>query len=217
MLFLTRGEIEYDKYDREIVCRARGIATVELLQVVDQAEEKRVELHLHTNMSSMDGINTAGDLINRAYKWGQPAIAITDHGVAQAFPDAMNAVNKIRKNGGEFKVIYGVEAYFVNDMVPALTGESRRSLDDEFICFDVETTGLSPNTDRLTEIGAVKLKTVKLLTVLIPLSIRSSIFPKKNTQLTGITDDMVKDAPSRRRSGTCFLRVLRNRCGFGCS
>ena len=125
---LTRGEIEYDKYDREIVCRARGIATVELLQVVDQAEEKRVELHLHTNMSSMDGINIMGDLINRAYKWGQPAIAITDHGVAQAFPDAMNAVNKIRKNGGEFKVIYGVEAYFVNDMIPALTGESQRSL-----------------------------------------------------------------------------------------
>ena len=232
---LTQGEIEYDKYDREIVCRARGIAMLELLKVVDLAEEKRVELHLHTNMSDMDGLNTAQDLINRAYEWGQPALAITDHGVAQAFPDAMNAVQKIRKKGGEFKVIYGVEAYFVNDMVPALTGHSQRDLNDTVICFDVETTGLSPNTDRLTEIGAVKLKNGEITETFNTFVNPQRHIPEKITQLTGITDDMVKDAPGEEEAiaafyefcgqeavlaahnanfDTAFIRMAAGRCGM---
>ncbi len=113
---IVKGSVQFDRYDNEIVVMADSISTGEKVKIVDNAPTKRVELHLHTNMSDMDGITPAADLINRAFEWGMPAIAITDHGVAQAFPDAMNAVNKIHKNGGEFKVIYGCEGYLVDDM-----------------------------------------------------------------------------------------------------
>ena len=137
---LVRGEMEYDKYDRENVMRPRAIATVELVKVVDDALEKRVELHLHTSMSDMDGMTPAAALIKQAHQWGQKAVAITDHGVAQAFPEAMNTVEAIRKEDPEFKVLYGTEAYFVNDLVPAVSGGSQQPLSGDFICFDLETT-----------------------------------------------------------------------------
>lgn len=114
---IVKGDVQYDKYEHEIVMRADSIASGEKVKVVDKAEKKRVELHLHTNMSDMDGMTPAAELIKRAKDWGMPAIAITDHGVAQAFPEAMNTLNSIQSAGGDIKVIYGTEAYFIDDTV----------------------------------------------------------------------------------------------------
>ena len=205
MALLVRGEVNYDKYDHEIVIRPRGISSVEKMKVIDDAETKRVELHLHTNMSSMDGMNTAGDLINRAFEWGHKAIAITDHGVAQAFPDAMNAADAIKKNGGEIKILYGVESYFVNDMIPVVTGESDMPLDGEFISFDIETTGLSAVNDRITEIGAARIVNGEITDTFCTFVNPQRPIPAKITELTGITDKMVEDAPSEEEALRTFL------------
>ena len=211
MRSITYGEVSYDKYDHEIVLRPRAVSTVEQVQVVDDAEVKRVELHLHTSMSAMDGVTPAGDLIERAWKWGHPAVAVTDHGVAQAFPDAMNAAEKIKKKGGAIKVIYGLEAYFVNDMVPALKGEASGTLDGEFISFDIETTGLSPNKDRMTEIGAVRIKNGEILDTFNTFVDPGMPIPAKITELTGITDVMVRSAPPEEEALAAFYRF----CGEG--
>ena len=215
MALLVRGELEYDKYDRENVMRPKAIATVDMVKVVDDALEKRVELHLHTSMSDMDGMTPAAALIKQAHQWGQKAVAITDHGVAQAFPEAMNTVEAIRKEDPEFKVLYGTEAYFVNDLVPAVSGDSRQPLDQDFICFDLETTGLSPQNDRITEIGAVRLHNGEITD-------RFDIFvdperpiPEKITQLTSITDEMVKGAPKEAEALERFFPVLRGGRGAG--
>ena len=192
---LVRGEMEYDKYDRENVMRPRAIATVELVKVVDDALEKRVELHLHTSMSDMDGMTPAAALIKQAHQWGQKAVAITDHGVAQAFPEAMNTVEAIRKEDPEFK-----------DLVPAVSGGSQQPLSGDFICFDLETTGLSAQNDRITEIGAVRLHNGEITD-------RFDIFvdperpiPEKITQLTSITNEMVAGAPKEAEALEQFFQ-----------
>lgn len=203
---VVKGEISYDKYDHEIALRPSSICKAEKIRLVDLAKTKRVELHVHTSMSAMDGITPVNDIINRAYELGHPAIAITDHGVAQAFPDAMNTVNKIRKNGGDIKAIYGVEAYFINDMVPIVSGQGDASLDSDFICFDIETTGLNAKNDRITEIGAVHISSGKILETFCTFVNPQRAIPAKITELTGITDQMVENAPYEKIAIESFIK-----------
>ena len=147
------GRIDYDSFAREDVLKPDSIVMVKRKRKMDNAPVKRVELHCHTNMSQMDAVTPCAKLVERAHEWGHPAIAITDHGIAQAFPDAMNAWRGFKDK--DFKVIFGCEAYVVNDLDRQLIIDEpgNRTLQDEIIIFDVETTGLSPANDRLTELA----------------------------------------------------------------
>lgn len=202
---VVQGDVEYDKYAGELVVNARSIGTAQKVKVVDNAEKKRVELHMHTNMSQMDAVTSAGDLVNRAYQWGHKAVAITDHGVAQAFPDAMKAADKINKDEEKIKIIYGVEAYFMDDLVESVKGDADTGFDGTFICFDIETTGLSAARDKITEIGAVKVENGVITDTFSTFANPEMPISQKITQLTGITDDMVKDAPSQSEAVGAFL------------
>lgn len=190
MYATVRGRIQYDTFTRENVIMVNDITKAAKPQREDNAEEKRVELHLHTQMSAMDGMASASDLVSTAARWGHKAVAITDHGNVQAFPEAANAA---KKHG--IKVIYGVEAYLVSDTVPIVYGEAQGDLDGEFVVFDLETTGLSPTADAITEIGAVKLKNGEEIARFETFVNPERHIPEKITELTHITDDMVKDAP----------------------
>ncbi|MBQ9375614.1 MAG: PolC-type DNA polymerase III, partial [Ruminococcus sp.] len=202
---IVGGEIEEDEYEHNFNLRADDIMVVRREKIIDTCEKKRVELHCHTNMSSMDAITPANQLVNRAFEWGHQAIAITDHGVVQSFPDAANTVAGIRKNGGQFKVIYGIEAYEVNNDVDIYKGIDKRKLTDEIIVFDLETTGTSTNKDRIIEIGAVKLRNLEIVD-----EFNSFINPHFElsefiTDLTSITDDMLKDAPDEDEVLKAFI------------
>ncbi len=202
---VVNGDVEFDKYAGGVVINARSISTVQKVKVVDNAPKKRVELHLHTNMSQMDGMTSAEDLIKRAASWGHPAIAITDHGVAQAFPEAMNTAKALNKDEQKIKIIYGTEAYFIDDLVDSVSGKASGSLDGTFICFDIETTGLSAKNDKITEIGAVKIENGVVVDTFSTFANPEMPIPAKITQLTGITDSMVKDAPSQSEAVKAFL------------
>jgi DNA polymerase-3 subunit alpha (Gram-positive type) len=154
---VVHGDAQFDKYLREVAIRAFSIARVERRPRTDDAREKRVELHAHTKMSAMDGLASTEDLICAAANFGHPAIAITDHGVVQSFPEAAKTARDLAKKGKPIKILYGVEGYLVNDMIPAVTGKGDSPLAGEIIVFDLETTGLSAATERIIEIGAVKL------------------------------------------------------------
>ena len=174
----------------------------------DTAPEKRVELHLHTQMSTMDAITDVGKVVAQAASWGHPAIAITDHGTVQAFPKARDAGKK-----GKIKILYGVEGYFVNNLDDriAVHGEQDQDFADEIVCFDIETTGLKVRREAITEIGAVVLKNGEITE-------RFQTFVNPNRRLTpeiigltGITDAMLADAPQLKDALTAFLQFVNGR------
>ena len=185
-----KGRVQYDNFKKENTIMVNDISEAKMPSRKDEAGEKRVELHMHTKMSQMDGMTDAKALVKQAIKWGHKAIAITDHGNVQAFPDAMHAAEK-----SDLKVIYGMECYLINDMVSIVRGTSSKSLSDEFVVFDVETTGLSAEKDTIIEIGAVKVKDKKITDSFGTFVNPQRPIPENITNLTGISDDMVADAP----------------------
>ena len=188
------GKMKFDSFAHVMNFEPSNIMLVKQEKHMDQAKKKRVELHCHTNMSAMDALASAGRLVNRAYEWGHKAIAITDHGVVQGFPDAMVAVSKLRKDKKEFKAIYGIEAYEVNNDANIVKGLSHRLLTDELIVFDLETTGTYPDKNKIIEIGAVKLRGLKIVDSFDVLIDPHEPLEAVISELTHITDDMLKGA-----------------------
>jgi len=186
-----RGDAQYDKFSKELGVFAYDIVKVKKEMRQDTQEQKRVELHMHTQMSSMDGVSSVKELVKRAAQWGHKAVAITDHGVVQAYPDAYDASKKFN-----IKIIYGIECYIVDDAVPIVYKPNGHRVDDEFVVLDIETTGLSPEKDRITEIGAVKIRGGDIIEEFSTLVNPQVPIPEFIVNLTGITNDMVKEAPT---------------------
>jgi len=202
MCIAAVGSVRADKFG-EYNVSLKGIKKIKWLIRKDNAPVKRVELHCHTNLSSMDAIPAPADVVKRAAAWGHKAIAITDHGNAQGFPTAMLAAEGMKDN--PIKVLYGIEAYFVDDTKRAVFGHTDSDFDDEFIVFDIETTGLSVHNCAITEIGAVKVKGGKVLEEFNILTDPGMPIPENIVTLTGITDDMVKGQPSNEDAVRAFL------------
>ena len=192
-----KGVTTIDKFDGELtIGSVTGIRKIPDFTVTrkDTAPEKRVELHCHTKMSDMDGVSEVKDIVKRAHDWGHKAIAITDHGGVQAFTDANHYIETLDKDD-PFKVIYGVEAYLVDDLSDVAVNEKGQDLQGTFIVFDLETTGFSPIKDKIIEIGAVKVEKGKITERFSTFVNPQIPIPFKITQLTSITDAMVLDAP----------------------
>lgn len=188
------GTAQYDPFAKElgvianVIIESTGIKKIERK---DNSEIKRVELHMHTQMSQMDGISATKDLIKRAMKWGMKSIAITDHGVVQAFPDAHKLLGR---DNPDMKVLYGVEAYLVPDRTPSVSFSKGQDLDTTYCVLDLETTGLSFRTEKITEIGVMKVKGGEVLEEFSCFVNPEKPIPQKVVEVTNITDEMVKDA-----------------------
>lgn len=188
-----KGVTTIDKFDGELVIgsvtgiKKSGDFTVSRK---DLSSEKRVELHCHTKMSDMDGVSEVREIVKRAHDWGHPAIAITDHGVVQSFPEAHHYVETLDEKD-PFKILYGIEGYVVDDLTDIAINGDDESLDDTYVVFDLETTGFSAIKDKIIEIGAVKVVEGKVVEKFTTFVNPQRPIPYKITQLTGITDDMV--------------------------
>ena len=212
---IVRGDCSYDKYEHDYIVYPYDVLIVERKKREDTAPEKRVELHLHTKLSSMDGFCDPGGIVKLAHRMGHPAIAITDHGVCQGYPEAMLAADDIHKKDPDFKLIYGCEAYFVDDMVPCVYGVKDQPLDGEFCVFDTETTGLDPGVEYLTEIGAVIIRNGEVVEEFDTFVKPGKPITPKITELTGITNEMVADAPSEKEALEAFLAFAGDRILVG--
>ncbi len=200
------GTAGYDNFAKEVTFMCNTIIETEgekRTERMDTAKEKRVELHMHTQMSQMDGMTSATDLINRAIKWGMKAIAITDHGVVQAFPEANHAAEE-----ADIKIIYGVEAYLVPDKSMNVFNSKNQPIDTEYVVLDIETTGLSFLTEKITELGAVKIKNGEIIGQFESFVNPERPIPDKIVEITHITDEMVKDAGTIEEVLPKFLEFL---------
>ena len=210
--FLVNGDCQMDKYERDYVIMPHDIVTFSVAPKKDKAEKKRIELHLHTKLSSMDAVVNPDEAVRYAHDMGHKAIAITDHGVVQGFPQAMLEAESIQKNDPDFKLIYGCEGYLVDNIVKVYDGKTAGNLRDiEFVVFDIETTGLNPNNEAITEIGAVKWKNGDVIEEFQTFVNPGKKIPANIVELTGITDDMVKDAPGQAQAIEMFKEFSGNR------
>ena len=207
-----KGVTTIDKFDGELtIGSVSGIRKISDFTEArkDTAPRKRVELHCHTKMSDMDGVSEVQDLVKRAHDWGHKAIAITDHGVVQAFPDANHYIEKLDKED-PFKVIYGVEGYLVDDLTDIAVNEKGQTLADVYVVFDLETTGFSPIKDKIIEIGAVRVENGKITEKFSTFVNPKIPIPFTITQLTGISDQMVMDAPDIKTVLPQFLEFVKD-------
>ncbi len=202
------GNAQFDPFSKEVTIMSNVVMEAEEKSEttrVDRSEVKRVELHMHTQMSQMDGVTAVEDLINRARKWGMKAIAITDHGVVQSFPKANHVVED---NNGDIKVIYGVEAYLVPDGQTSVYNPKNQSLDTEYCILDIETTGLSYRTEKITEFGAIKVKNGEIIDTFECFVNPEKPIPYEVIKVTHITDDMVRDAETIEQVLPKFLDFI---------
>ena len=204
----VNGYVSFSRYEEDIVLEPKDIVLGKKKIRPDEAEEKRVELHVHTRFSTLDALTDPAEIVKRAAYWGHPAIAVTDHGVLQAFPDMWKAG---RKHG--VKIIYGCEGYLVNDVDGSLAvhGESERNMLYEMVAFDIETTGLNAGSDRMTEIGAVIFAGNEIKATFNTFVDPEMHIPAEITQLTGITDRDVKGAPKEAEALRSFLEFAGDR------
>ena len=202
------GNAQFDPFSKEVTIMANVVMEAEAkneMTRMDRSEVKRVELHMHTQMSQMDGVTPVEDLINRARKWGMKAIAITDHGVVQSFPKANHVVED---NEGDIKVLYGVEAYLVPDGQTSVYNPKNQNLDTEYCVLDIETTGLSFRTEKITEFGAIKIKNGEIIDTFECFVNPEKPIPYEVIKVTHITDDMVRDAETIEQVLPKFLEFI---------
>ncbi len=208
MCIFLKGNVKEDKFSGELCLEPKQIMQIKSVERMDNAPEKRVELHLHTNMSTMDATISPADLVKTAIRWGHKAVAVTDHGTVQAFPEVMLAKEKAKS---DIKILYGIEAYYVDDTARALFGNADADFSEEYCVFDIETTGLSPFYHHITEIGAVILKDGEIIDRFQTFVDPQEPIPENIVELTGITDAMVAGAPKKGEAVRSFLSFAKDR------